>query len=224
MAQKGVSNVLVWHEGARIWRRGITSSDGSVIRMGSEEHDTRQTLRVLLPVDSGAGALLLAAAAHGDIAIVATLIGAQVSISYSDERANTPLHMAATNGHADVVTLLLKSSRDVMAPNMDGHTAWDFALRGSSGKVRRVFHPSSVDLDAECGPTPSAAMSNRLRQRDHARDLLKAAIVGNEVAIKDIHRTTTEQGTPICRQARAERATLHAAAWAAAAQLHGTVP
>ena len=53
---------------------------------------------------------------------------------------NTPLHLAAREGHADVVDFLLKYGADVNAQNADGQTPVQCAVEGGYEEVASLLH------------------------------------------------------------------------------------
>lgn len=52
--------------------------------------------------------------------------------------------------------------------------------------MRRIFSPSSADIDVENGPTPTAAVSDHMHEKDFVRQLLEAAACGDAAGIRTI--------------------------------------
>jgi ankyrin repeat protein len=62
-----------------------------------------------------------------------------VNIDAQDNEGNTPLHVAATNGHGRIVRLLMDHGADSSIINRQGFTASDLArLRGHHGVAQMI--------------------------------------------------------------------------------------
>jgi ankyrin repeat protein len=89
----------------------------------------------------GAGALVRAASGTGHAALVDRLIAKGVSVLVADKKANTPLHLAASGGHADVCRALLRAGADQKAYNAQQNSARDLAQTDAV----RIFSPRISD-------------------------------------------------------------------------------
>ena len=210
------SNVMIFDENIGRWQQGILSAEGGPVRVGGLQLPLKEDLQMLWPTDAGAGALLNEAAGRGDVTLVHTLLLSQIDLQSCDERANSTLHRAVLGGHVHVCQRLLEAKADPMKMNADGLSSWDLALRGAQSSVRRVFSPSSEDLDAEGGATPLATVSDHMHEREHVRRLLEGAIQGDtgliasaltdaaETKIRIVDTPNKLHVTPLMFAARAE--------------------
>ena len=80
----------------------------------------------MIAPDAGAPFALLAAAEAGDEPRVASLLRSEADVNGRDERGWSPLIMAAKEGHASLLQLLLAAGATPCAPDSVSHTA----LRG----------------------------------------------------------------------------------------------
>lgn len=85
----------------------------------------------------------------GDAAAVSTGLDKGASVDFRDERGQTPLMVASSQGHIDVVRVLLSRQADVNAQDPAGRTALLKAVI-----CRRI---EIVSLLLECGADPSIA-------------------------------------------------------------------
>ena len=101
---------------------------------------------VLAMGQGGAGGLLCAAARLGSAPLVDLLISCGCSVFFTtDASANTPLHLSAKGGFADVCRLLLKARADGLMHNSEGVAPSDLTV--GHWRARRVFLPSASDMD-----------------------------------------------------------------------------
>ena len=80
----------------------------------------------VVATDASAPFALLAAAEAGDLPRVASLLQSQADVNQRDEHGWSPLIMAAKEGHASLLQLLLAAGATPCAPDSVSHTA----LRG----------------------------------------------------------------------------------------------
>jgi ankyrin repeat protein len=121
------------------------------------------------------GQQLCKAARDGDTAKVSTLLstqGAQSFINYQDAHGFTPLHDAASNGHAAVTKQLIAARCDVDLQQEDGGTPLHYAAQNGLEAVteKLIAARCNVDLQANDGATP----------------LLMAAAQGHEAVTKQL--------------------------------------
>ena len=185
------TNVLVWNEKTKRWQQGVMSGSERMVRYGHEERGADSIKHLLYPVDAGIGALFNEVVCSGDETLVSTLLEAKASMLYSDERANSTLHLAVAKGKSNVCKLLLKVGADMTLPNADGLTPWDLALRSSNRAVATVLNPGAVDLDLEGQDTPSSALGGNQQDKDLVRDLLKFAIACDKERMKKVIESAT---------------------------------
>jgi cytohesin len=98
------------------------------------------------------------AAKKGDLAKVKALIKDSPNlVSVKDKMGNTPLHLAASNDHAEVMEFLLASGADVNARNGNGgNSPMDFALGCINHKdtlALLIAHGANVNARADNGIT-----------------------------------------------------------------------
>ena len=104
------------------------------------------------------------ACASGNVPQIKALLKNDPSLVFiKDNYGATPLHLAAINGHKDVVELLLASRADANAKNNKGWTPLHAAAAGGHREVAQLLFASGADIDAQAqeGETPLhlAAMS-----------------------------------------------------------------
>jgi hypothetical protein len=90
---------------------------------------------------------LVAAAEHGEIATVRTLLAQGVNIE-SKEDGFTTLMMAAATNHADIVTLLLEKGAKINAKGPDGETALGGAVVEGYVDVVKLLIAKGADPNA----------------------------------------------------------------------------
>ncbi|KAM9358353.1 cyclin-dependent kinase 4 inhibitor C [Symphorus nematophorus] len=69
------------------------------------------------------------AARDGFVDSVRVLVDNGADVNLVDEKGNLPLHLAAMEGHLEVIRLLIRLTRDPQAPNGLGYTAAQLALQ-----------------------------------------------------------------------------------------------
>jgi hypothetical protein len=79
---------------------------------------------------------LIAAAVHGKVTTVQTLLNEGASVNSPDGNGTTPLLAAVRNGHLPVVQLLLEYGASPTEPDLKGHTA--IAVARENGNSRLV--------------------------------------------------------------------------------------
>jgi uncharacterized protein len=80
------------------------------------------------------------AAKAGDLAKVKTLLeDYPMMVSLKDKNGYTPLHLAALNGHKDVVELLLAKGADIDARNKEGKTPLQRALKSDNYELGDIL-------------------------------------------------------------------------------------
>ncbi|XVF47240.1 hypothetical protein PTKIN_Ptkin03bG0093500 [Pterospermum kingtungense] len=83
---------------------------------------------------------LLEAARYDDINDLLRLASMGVSLDSKDSQGRTALHMAAANGHLDIVQYLIGSGVDVNASNVENNTPLHWAcLNGHVEVVKKLI-------------------------------------------------------------------------------------
>ena len=75
-----------------------------------------------------------------DLVVLAELIGADPSLcNFQDDLGRTPLHMAAANGHANVMEVLLGAKPAVNVQNHEGNTALHYCAMHNHLECARLL-------------------------------------------------------------------------------------
>jgi ankyrin repeat protein len=107
---------------------------------------TRTTI-IKVDGDSGAGALLRAAASLGVTALVDALLKVGVPICLADTRHRTALHLAASGGHAPACRALVAAGADPFHSDGICESAYECALAGDHIDCLHIFRPTPTDHD-----------------------------------------------------------------------------
>mmetsp|Transcript_85428 Transcript_85428/g.170526 ORF Transcript_85428/g.170526 Transcript_85428/m.170526 type:complete len:681 (-) Transcript_85428:766-2808(-) len=139
------------------WRAGkITKcqlQEGSLQRVFDVRLDNGRILEeqpekhVLFCSDSGAGALLRAAASAGNVKLVDQLLAGHVSCFEADWHGNTALHEAARVGKIDICRRLVEQRADPQMHNFCHESPIIMARQRRHMAVVRLFLPTSSDQD-----------------------------------------------------------------------------
>ena len=91
------------------------------------------------------------AAKHGHIDDVKafTMYNTDVNLHVSDEFDKTPLHVAAENGHNEVVKHLVKKGADVNAKDEDNWTPIHYAVMNGHNEVVQLLIEKEADVNAK---------------------------------------------------------------------------
>ena len=172
----------VWHVDAKVVHH-VKLPNGKTIK----------TTLVLPFGNNDAGAVLRAAAAQNNVAVLTALLDKGVSPLHADEHANTAMHEAAENGCEKACTALLMHT--AMQPlahlqpafmfNIHGVRPYDWSLMGkrASPRLRTVIKRSVADklidhLSADSTPKPKLLqlILDQLSTDDKLSDLLDGAV------------------------------------------------
>ena len=122
---------------------------------------------------------LYTAAQNGDAEKVHLCLNAGADVNWTNEAEskNTPLHMAATNGHADCVRLLLAATgSDVNKANANGETPLSCAAKeGHAECVNLLLAAPGIEVNSE--DKDSQTPLHRAENNNHTEcaDLIRAA-------------------------------------------------
>ena len=122
--------------------------------------------------------------ATGHVTIAATLIAAGANVNATNFSRNTPLHFAAEDGHASIVSLLIAATASLDLKNsVEGRTPLYLSARNGHVFVVSMLIAAKASLDAQdkYGDTPLHQAANY--GRVSIADMLIAA--GADVNVKD---------------------------------------
>ena len=106
---------------------------------------------------------LIAAAAGGNAALVRTLVK-HVDVNRANDVGLTPLFIACSEGHTEVIEILLEGNASPLLCHDDGNSPlWIAAARGDAAAIRML-----LDYGADAG-TPLAAGSPLLAAINHGQ-------------------------------------------------------
>jgi hypothetical protein len=100
---------------------------------------------------------LFQACEAGDVSSVGELLGADATLANARETGGiSPLHVAATEGHKDVVELLVRAGADVDAANQWGVTPLYLAAAGGFKEIAALLiaQGANVNVKEQRGETP----------------------------------------------------------------------
>ena len=85
--------------------------------------------------------MLYIACGNGKDDIVATLLAANSDVDIGCDGNNTPLMVAASSGHVNIVKMLIDYNCNIFATNSDGLTAFSIAvMRRYTSIVKYIYH------------------------------------------------------------------------------------
>ena len=158
-----------------------------VLMYGWQVNEKLPASHCLLPGDGGVGALLRAAAARGNLALVDGLLTAGVSPHEATWKATTALHEATFHGHPKVCARLAKARADTDLSDLSyGDTAWRLASRHGGAKsfaLTAAINPRSADMDftaAACASSPLLRAASSHDEGWHGRLVAAVAELPNQ--------------------------------------------
>ena len=136
--------VLSKNEARRGWERArvcaVRGGDVYEVKLGVGQHVRRvERGEYLVPVGSGVGAMLCAAAAAGLPHVVRSLLASGVPVHYCDEHANTSLHLAAARQTVRRGEDAAWRGRAAMGVQQQGRRPFFIAQCAHAIDVRRVI-------------------------------------------------------------------------------------
>ncbi|KAF7830919.1 serine/threonine-protein phosphatase 6 regulatory ankyrin repeat subunit B-like [Senna tora] len=102
------------------------------------------------------GEEVVAAARHGDVKKLESLLKRGGSVYYKDQYGLTALHAAAMKGHKDVVLMLCEAGVDLESQDVEGHAPLHMAVEGGDEDTIQVLVKKGVNVNAQNkkGATP----------------------------------------------------------------------
>lgn len=94
----------------------------------------------------------------GDFETTKLLLDHEADIEAKDARGNTPLHLAAKNGHPNVAELLLNHGAEIEAEDDGGNTALHLALNGANPELVRILQDKGATISRASTSSPEASM------------------------------------------------------------------
>ena len=90
---------------------------------------------------------LLAASARGDVASVESMLGSgDITFSSKDAAGRTPLHISASEGHADLVNHLLEIKADPSAKDAHGNTPFNDCVRLKHDHIVKIIRKHDPNI------------------------------------------------------------------------------
>ena len=105
---------------------------------------------------------LFNACENNDINIVNALISNKDYLNVQDQQGSTPLHVAALNGHGEVVKILLDVGANYETPNKNGWTPLSSAAEKGHGEVVKILLEKGANYETQQkqGATPLNSAAN----------------------------------------------------------------
>jgi len=145
-----------------------------------------------------ASGVLLNAVVQNDVAEIRELIALRADVNYADEWGNTPLILAAQEGHIGVVKILLEHGALVNARTKNKVTAlWKAAFNGHAPVVRLLLeNGASVNMANKWGVTPLLTATQN-KHLEVVKILLAFGANANIQAAGDNNRTALTQAADL---------------------------
>lgn len=127
--------------------------------------------------DSNGRTPLYVACRHGKVAVARALLaaGANVSLRVLKEAKYAPLDVAAAEGHAEVMRLLVERGAVVAAVDSKGRTALHFAAERGQAAAIEYLAETTADLNATDNDGHTPLLISALRGQESAVDALCVA-------------------------------------------------
>lgn len=132
---------------------------------------------------------LLTVARTGNAAFLDELLKARLDPDIGDSKGRTPLHIAASKGHEECVSVLLKHGCNVHLRDISGNTAlWD-AVASKHHSIFRILYPCEAISD----PHTAGDLLCTAAKRDDTTVMKELLRQGLDVDSKDRHGLTAIQ-------------------------------
>ena len=148
--------------------------DGTFDCTAVESHflHVKRSAVIKIDSDSGAAALLRAAASVGATQVVRALLDIGISPFLADRAHYTPLHLAAQHGHAPACKLLVEAKADPFLWDGQLISPAELAQKHGHRRCLHVFRPTPTDED--------------LTEEVFGSKLMQAAQIGNASRVEEL--------------------------------------
>jgi ankyrin repeat protein len=138
------------------------------------------------------------AASEGDLVKIQTLVSGNPNLADSaDDKGSTPLHLASSKGHLEVVKFLVEKGADIEAVNGRGFTPLQLAAYGRHREVVEFLLEKGANIDAKNKSNEMTALDFSLLKEIQVHKLDIAPFLISKGAQFDVNKKNQMGLTPL---------------------------